>query len=88
MVTSAGVSPPEGSGSGTGRGERNERRLIGREEWFWYLAAAVSYIVLGIFHKFLLNWIVGPLWLVAVVVVGPAVWDRLRGRERSSPEHQ
>lgn len=56
------------------------RRLTGKEEWFWYLAAAVSYIVLGIWHKFLLNWFVGPAWLVAVVVIGPAVWDRLRGR--------
>lgn len=79
MVTSAGVSPPEGSGSGRGF---NDRRLTGREEWFWYLAAAVSYTVVGIFHKFLLNWIAGPLWLVAVVVVGPAVGDRLRRRIR------
>ena len=58
------------------------RRLVGREEWFWYLAAAVSYITLSIWHKFLLNWFVGPLWLVAVVVIGPAVWDRLRRRGR------
>lgn len=84
MVTSAGVSPPEGSGRATGP---SGRRLTGWEEWFWYLAAAVSYIVLGIFHKFLLNWIVGPLWLVAVVVVGPAVWDRLRRRDRPPAEH-
>ena len=55
------------------------RRLAGKEEWFWYLAAAVSYITLSIWHKFLLNWFVGPFWLVAVVVVGPAIWDRLRG---------
>lgn len=55
------------------------RRLRGREEWFWYLAAGISYALLGIWHKFLLNWFVGPVWLVAVVVVGPAVWDRVRG---------
>jgi len=73
MVTSASVSSPERSGV-DGRGIR---RLGGREEWFWYLAAAVSYIVLAIWHKFLLNWFVGPLWLVAVVVIGPALWDRM-----------
>ena len=33
----------------------------------------------SIWHKFLLNWFVGPFWLVAVVIVGPAIWDRLRG---------
>jgi hypothetical protein len=58
---------------------RGSRRLAGKEEWFWYLAAAVSYITLSIWHKFLLNWFVGPFWLVAVVIVGPAIWDRLRG---------
>lgn len=58
---------------------RGGRRLRGAEEWFWYLAAAISYIILGIWHKWLLNWFVGPAWLVAFVVVGPALWDRLRG---------
>jgi hypothetical protein len=58
------------------------RRLGGKEEWFWYLTAAVSYITVSIWHKFLLNWFVGPLWLVVWIVVGPAVWDRIRGRGR------
>jgi hypothetical protein len=58
---------------------RGGRRLRGAEEWFWYLAAAISYILLGIWHKWLLNWFVGPVWLVAFVVIGPAVWDRVRG---------
>jgi hypothetical protein len=58
------------------------RRLTGKEEWFWYLAAAVTYIVVSIWHKFLLNWFVGPLWLVVWIVVGPAIWDRFRGRGR------
>ena len=58
---------------------RGSRRLSGKEEWFWYLAAAISYIVCGIWQKFLLNWFIGPLWLVAFVVIGPAVWDRVRG---------
>ncbi|MGB3734637.1 MAG: hypothetical protein WA964_06760 [Ilumatobacter sp.] len=56
---------------------RGSRRLVGAEEWFWYLAAAVSYILLGIWHKWLLNWFVGPGWLVAFVVIGPWLTDRL-----------
>lgn len=59
---------------------RGSRRLTGREEWAWYLVAGVSYVSLSIFHKWLLNWIIGPLWLVAVVCLGPALFDRLRGR--------
>ena len=47
---------------------------------FWYVAAAVSYIALSVFHKWLLNWIIGPAWLVAFVTIGPALTDRLQGR--------
>ncbi len=61
---------------------RGSRRLAGAEEVFWYLFAAVTYVVASIWQKFLLNWIIGPLWLVAVVVIGPAVWDRLRRGSR------
>jgi hypothetical protein len=64
---------------------RGSRRLVGVEEWFWYLVAAISYISLGIWHKWLLNWFVGPLWLVAFVVLGPWITDRIgltnRGRK-------
>ena len=56
-----------------------ERRLQGREMWFWYLFAGISYSVLSLWHKFLLNWLIGPLWLAAVVWIGPALFDRLRG---------
>ncbi|MEM9746695.1 MAG: hypothetical protein AAF945_08370 [Actinomycetota bacterium] len=63
---------------------RGSRRLTGREEWFWYLAAAVSYILLGIWHKWLLNWFVGPAWLVAFVVIGPWLTDRLGWTGRRS----
>lgn len=56
---------------------RGSRRLVGLEEWLWYLAAGVSYIMLGIWHKWLLNWFVGPVWLVGIVVVGPWLSDRL-----------
>ena len=56
---------------------RGSRRLVGAEEWFWYLAAAISYILLGIWHKWLLNWFVGPVWLVAFIVIGPWLTDRV-----------
>lgn len=64
---------------------RGSRRLTGAEEWIWYVLAGTSYIVLGIWHKWLLNWFVGPVWLVAVVVVGPWLTDRvgLTARTRS-----
>lgn len=63
---------PEGSG-----------RLTGAAEWFWYVGAAVGYVTFGIWHKWLLNWFLGPLWLVVVVVAGPAVVDRISGRSSS-----
>ena len=56
---------------------RGSRRLVGVEEWFWYVSAALSYIALGIWHKWLLNWFVGPVWLVAFVVIGPWFTDRV-----------
>lgn len=71
--------------AGPGDEDRDARgaiRLTGWTEWGWYLVAAVSYIGVGIFHKFLLNWFVGPAWLVAVVVIGPAMVERSRGRRR------
>lgn len=68
---------------------RGSRRLVGAEEWFWYLAAAISYILLGIWHKWLLNWFVGPVWLVAIIVAGPWITDRIGltgGSSSSSPD--
>lgn len=50
-----------------------------RFELCLYLLAGVSYVVLGVYFKFLLNWIVGPLWLVAWIWAAPALVDRLRG---------
>jgi len=65
---------------------RGSRRLGGAEEWAWYLTAAVTYITLGIWHKWILNWFVGPLWLVTIVVVGPWLTDRLGITGRSVTE--
>lgn len=46
----------------------------------WYVLAFASYVGLAVFHKWLLNWIIGPVWLVATVAIGPALWDRVRTR--------
>lgn len=62
------------------RDHRGSRRLSGRETAFWYTVAAATYLPAALLQKGLLNWIVGPGWLVAVVVAGPALVDRARGR--------
>ena len=74
-MTIDGTAPPEPE-----LDFRGSRRLTGREEWFWYLFAAVTYIIAGIWQKFLLNWLIGPLWLVTVVCVGPVIHDALARR--------
>ncbi len=61
---------------------RGSRRLGSVEQLVWYLVAGVSYVGLGIYHKWLLNWFVGPVWLVAVIVVGPWLTDQVRARLR------
>ena len=48
----------------------------------WYVLAAISYVLVGIWHKWLLNWLIGPIWLVVTVVVGPWSVDRLKRRQR------
>ena len=53
-----------------------------RVELVIYVLAAVSYVGLGMFHKFLLNWIIGPIWLIAWVWLAPIVVDRIRGLRR------
>src|SRR5690348_13598699 len=40
---------------------------------FLYASAAISYVSLSIYNKWLLDWIVGPFWLVAWVWGLPAL---------------
>ena len=70
----------EPSGADPTRDFRGSRRLGRGETALWYLVAAVSYIAVSLLQKGLLNWVVGPLWLVAVVVGGPALVDKVRRR--------
>ncbi len=55
-------------------------RLTGAAEWCWYVVAAVSYILAGIWNKWLLNWLLGPIWLVAVICLGPPIASGIRVR--------
>ena len=72
-----------------GPGAAWSRRLSRAETAFWYGLAGVGYVGLATFHKFLLNWVLGPVWLVAVVWCGPALVDRVTQRrpprEASAP---
>ena len=56
------------------------RPLSGREEVVWYLVAAVTYVAASLVEKSLLNWLIGPLWLVVVVTLGPVATDRVLRR--------
>jgi hypothetical protein len=56
------------------------RQLSVAEEAAWYLAAAITYVAAALVEKGLLNWLIGPLWLVVVVPFGPVAVDRLRRR--------
>lgn len=47
-------------------------------EGLLYLSAGVSYVGVSLFEKSLLNWIVGPVWLVVWVEFLPRIAARLR----------
>ena len=54
--------------------------LSRRAELVLYLLAGATYVGFGMFHKFLLNWIIGPVWLVAWIWIVPALLHRVRRR--------
>jgi hypothetical protein len=52
----------------------------------WYLAALVGYVIAGFFLKsVLLNWVVGPLFLLIVLYLVPTWLRRWSGRPRVEP---
>ena len=65
---------------GYGVDHKGSRRLGPKESAFWYGVATVSYLSVATFEKGLLTWIIGPAWLVGVVVAGPALVDRWKAR--------
>ena len=71
---SAGSAAPDGAAQDWGR-------QLGRgEKVLWYGLAGATYCGVAIFEKGILNWIVGPIWLVLFISAGPVLADRLRGR--------
>jgi hypothetical protein len=53
---------------------------------WWYAAALLVYIVAGFFLKsVLLNWLVGPLFLLIVLYIVPSLLRRLARRARTEP---
>ena len=71
----------------TVRGMSAQRRGVEtRLDALLYLAAALSYVGLGLYHKWLLNWIVGPLWLIAWLQIVPALAGLIARRGRAWPE--
>ena len=47
-------------------------------DFFLYASAAITYVSLSIYNKWLLDWIVGPFWLVAWVWGLPALVKLVR----------
>ena len=56
-----------------------------RIELALYVAAGVTYVVAGMYFKFLLNWVIGPVWLVAWIWAAPVLVERLRQDRRATP---
>ena len=50
-----------------------------------YAVAGASYVLIGMHVKVLLNWIVGPLWPVAFVWLGPVLVRRVTGWQDPLP---
>ena len=50
------------------------------DAWPAYVVSFVIYVVAGLlFRSTVLNWIVGPLWLLATLHLVPGLWRRLVG---------
>ena len=50
-----------------------------------YAVAGASYVLVGMHVKVLLNWIVGPLWPVAFMWLGPVLVRRVTGWQDPLP---
>lgn len=53
---------------------------------WWYAAALAVYVTAGYFLKsVLLNWLVGPLFLLIVLYLVPTLLRRVVGKARTEP---
>ncbi len=64
---------------------RAERFYLRHEYAVIYAVAGVSYTVVGMHAKMLLNWIVGPLWPIVCMWWGPLLVRRLTGWKAPLP---
>ena len=64
--------------SGTPTGPGRPRSPVRRSDAILYIGAAISYIGFSVYNKWLLDWIVGPVWLVAWVWGIPALGRLVR----------
>ena len=61
--------------------EKSFRELFTVEEIAHYSIAALIYIALGVWLKdVVLNWVVGPLYIIAWMWIVPPIVKRVRGR--------
>jgi hypothetical protein len=45
----------------------------------WFIASFLAYVACGlVLHTLVLNWIVGPIWLVVTLWAVPVAWRRLQ----------
>jgi hypothetical protein len=45
----------------------------------WFVVSFLAYVACGlVVHTFVLNWIVGPTWLLVTLWVLPSAWHRLQ----------
>ena len=72
-------------GASSDRSGRLERTYVRHEYAVVYAVAAVSYTLLGLNFKWLLNWIVGPLWPVVFMWWGPVLVRRVTGWKAPLP---
>ena len=73
------ADPVASSRMGTAGSARPERKE-GIGDALLYATAAISYVAVSVYNKWLLDWIVGPLWCVLWVWGIPALWRFVHGR--------
>jgi hypothetical protein len=78
MSKAGAVLPPPGLG-------RCARFYVRHEYAVIYAAAAISYTLLGLHVKALLNWIIGPLWPIVFIWWGPTAVRRITGWKAPLP---
>ena len=59
--------------------ETSDGGLDLRRQYWWVAGSLVVYVILGVWLKSLvLNWIVGPLWLIVTLYLLPKAFSMLR----------